>query len=227
METKSISILVIDGDSASRNYLAAMLGKSGYTVLLASLGREGLILAWRDKPDIIILDPVLPDLTGLELVTRLRQDRRTSKVPCVALSSREDSQEMTALLAAGCNEYLVKSSQAPQKLLELLPRLLNIVQTPEKQGKLIVFLSAKGGTGTSSLCANIATCLASAKTDNKVAVMDLVLPIGSIAHIVGYERRLNLVTAAMQKPRPDNGRVFQGESSACLRVVFLPVGWCA
>jgi pilus assembly protein CpaE len=200
METKSISILVIDGDSASRNYLAALLGKSGYTVLSASLGREGLILAWRDQPDLIILDPVLPDLTGLELVTRLRQDRRTSEVPCVALSSREDLQEMTTLLAAGCNEYLVKSNQAPQKLSELLPRLLNIVQTPEKQGKLIVFLSAKGGTGTSSLCANVATCLASAKTDKKVAVMDLVLPIGSIAHIVGYDEHLNLVTAAMQRP---------------------------
>ena len=176
-----------------------MLNKGGYTVLSASLGREGLISAWRDQPNIIILDPVLPDLTGLELVTRLRQDRRTSTVPLVALSSQENSQEMTALLAAGCSEYLVKSSQTPQELLELLPRFLNgEVQAPKKQGKLIVFLSAKGGTGTSSLCANIAMCLASDKVDQKVAVMDLVLPIGSIAHIVGYDEPLNLVTAAMQ-----------------------------
>ncbi len=209
METKSISILVIDGDPASRSYLAAMLGKSGYAVLSASLGREGLILAWRDRPDLIVLDPVLPDLTGLDLVTRLRQDRRTSEVPCVALSSREDSQEMTTLLAAGCNGYLVKSRQAPQKLLELLQRLLGIVQTPEKRGKLIVFLSAKGGTGTSSLCANVATCLASAKMDKKVAVMDLVLPIGSIAHIVGYEEHLNLVTAAMQRPDQTTAAYFR------------------
>ena len=74
METTLISVLVIDGDSASRNYLAAMLNKSGYTVLSAALGREGLISAWRDQPSIIILDPALPDLTGLELVNRLRQD---------------------------------------------------------------------------------------------------------------------------------------------------------
>ncbi len=200
MEASSFSVLVIDGDSASRHYLADLLGKSGYMVLLASLGREGLILAWRDKPDLIILDPVLPDLTGLELLTRLRQDRRTAEVPCVALSSREDEQERAALLAAGCNEYLVKSRQAPQQLSELLPRFLHGEQAPEKQGKLIVFLSAKGGTGTSSLCANVATCVASANTDKKVAVMDLVLPIGSIAHIVGYEERLNLVSVAMQRP---------------------------
>jgi pilus assembly protein CpaE len=201
METNLISVLVVDGDSASRNYLAAMLSKSGYSVLLASLGREGLISAWRDQPNIIILDPVLPDLTGLEMVTRLRQDRRTSTVSLVALSSRENPQEMAALLAAGCSEYLVKSSQTLQKLLELLPSLgSGEHKVPKKQGKLIVFLSAKGGTGTSSLCANIAMCLASEKMDKKVAVMDLVLPIGSIAHIVGYDDGLNLVTAAGQEP---------------------------
>ena len=201
METKVISVLVIDGDSASRDYLVAMLGKSGYSVLSASLGREGLISAWRDQPSIIILDPVLPDLTGLELVTRLRQDRRTSKVSLVALSSWENPQERTALLAAGCSEYMVKSSQTLQKLLELFSRFVSGEQkVPKKLGKLIAFLSAKGGTGTSSLCINIAMYLASEKTDKKVAVMDLVLPIGSIAYIVGYNDRLNLVTAAMQGP---------------------------
>jgi len=190
---------VIDADSVSRNYLAAMLGKGGYTVLSAAVGREGLISAWRDQPGIIIFDAALPDLSGLDLVTRLRQDRRTSTVALVALSSRENPQEMAALLAAGCSEYIVKSSQTVQKLLELLPRFISGVQNvPTKQGKLINFLSAKGGTGTSSLCANIAMCLASEKPDKKVAVVDLVLPIGSIAHIVGYSERLNLVTAAMQ-----------------------------
>ena len=201
METPLISVLVIDADSASRNYLAAMLSKSGYSALSAALGREGLISAWRDQPRIIILDPALPDLSGLEFVNRLRQDRRTSKVILVALSSRENPQEMATLLAAGCNEYMVKSSQTLQKLLELLPRLMSGEQNvSKKQGKLIAFLSAKGGTGTSSLCANIAMCLASEKMDIKVAVIDLVLPIGSIAHIVGRTDCLNLVTAAMLGP---------------------------
>ena len=198
METNLNSVLVIDSDSASRNYLVATLSKNGYLALSAALGREGLISAWTDQPRIIILDPALPDLSGLELVNRLQQDRRTSRVILVALSSRENPQEVAALLAAGCSEYMVKSNQTIQKLLELLPRLLSGEQNINtKQGKLIAFLSAKGGTGTSSLCANIAMCLASEKMDKKVAVIDLVLPIGSIAHIVGYTDRLNLVTAAM------------------------------
>jgi pilus assembly protein CpaE len=199
MEPKAISILVIDGDSTSRNYLADALGKSGFSIVSAPLGREGLIAAWRDRPRVIILDSVLPDLTGLELVTRLRRDRRTSRVLLVALSSQEKSQERAALLTAGCNEYLVKSSQTLKELQELLSDFANgRKKAPKAQGKLIAFLSAKGGVGTSSLCVNIAMTLASEKADKKVAVVDLVLPIGSIAYIVGYNGRLNLVTAAMQ-----------------------------
>jgi pilus assembly protein CpaE len=210
MDTTLVSVLVIDGDSVSRNYLAAMLGKSGYSVLSAALGREGLISAWRDKPGVIILDPDLPDLPGLELVNRLRQDRRTAKVILVALSSRENPQEMAALLSAGCSDYLVKSSQTVQKLLELLPGFISGKPIlPKKPGKLIAFLSAKGGTGTTSLCANIAMCLGSEQADKKVAVIDLVLPIGSIAHMVGYTERLNLVTAALQRRDQQTARYFK------------------
>ncbi|HVM71930.1 MAG TPA: response regulator [Anaerolineales bacterium] len=201
MEPTPSSILVIDADTASRNYLASMLKKNGYSVFSAALGREGLISAWRDLPQVILLDSSLPDITGLELVTRLRQDRRTSKVIMFTLSNREDPQDMAALLAAGCSEYLVKSSQTVQELLELIPRYLSGgLNVPKKQGTLISFMSAKGGTGTSSLCANIAMCLASDKMDKKVALIDLVLPIGSIANIVGYADRFNLVTASMLAP---------------------------
>ena len=210
MDIQPISILVIDGDAASRNYLTHMLHKSSFTVQSVTLGREGLISAWKDLPDIIILDPVLPDLAGLELVTRLRQDRRTAKVPCIALSSRRDSSDMNALLSAGCNDYMAKSSQALPRLLELIPRLLRGESTAaKKRGMLVAFLSAKGGTGTSSLCANIAMCLGSEKIEARVAVMDLVLPIGSIADIVGYTDRLNLLTVMMQNPAETTSDFFK------------------
>ena len=210
MDTKPISILVIDGDAASRNYLAVMLQKSNYTVLTASLAREGLISAWKDQPDIIILDPGLPDLSGLELLNRLRQDRRTSIVPCVALSSLQDAQDKSALLSAGCNEYMTKSSQALPHLLELIPRLLQAKSAPpNKRGILVAFLSSKGGTGTSSLCVNIAMCLGSEKIETRVAVMDLVLPIGSIADIVGADSSLNLVTVATQDPAQTTSTYFK------------------
>jgi len=90
---------------------------------------------------------------------------------------------------------MTKSSQALESLLGLFPRWLEGEPTQAKLGKLIAFLSAKGGTGTSSLCSNLAMAIASTGSE-KVAVMDLVLPIGSIANIVGYNEQLNLVSVA-------------------------------
>jgi pilus assembly protein CpaE len=200
METKLTTILVIDGDPTSCSYLARKLTKNGYRVITASLGREGLISAWKDLPDLAIMDPALPDITGLELISRVRQDRRTGNLPFIALTGKENPQEMSALLAAGCSEYLVKSSDTLERVLDIIPRVLNVDQKPSNKGKLIAFLSAKGGTGTSSLCANIAMAMASEHPEKKIAVVDLVLPIGSIADIVGFKDNHNLTTAAMQKP---------------------------
>lgn len=200
MNAQPISILVIDEDPGSLRYIRSFLEQHGYSVFTASQGRDGLISAWKDLPEIIIFDPAISDIPPLELLKRLHQDRRTASVPCIALSGQQDQSEMDALIQAGCREYLVKSSQALPYLLELIPRLLT--KKPAEAGKLgylVVFLSAKGGAGTSSLCANIAMCQGAEPTENRVAILDLVLPIGSIAEIVGYEDRLNIVSIAAQE----------------------------
>ncbi len=190
-------ILIVDADSASRNFVASALHKDGHEILLAASGKEGLIVAWRDRPDILIVDPVLPDLKGEELATRLRSDARTAKSPLVALSSDPQPARARSCMDAGFNEYLVKTAQAVPALVEVVNRLSgNAAVYPKDGGLLIVFLSAKGGTGTSSLCANIATNIAENQPEAKVAVVDLVLPIGSIAEIVGHSSEENLITIA-------------------------------
>lgn len=80
---------------------------------------------------------------------------------------------------------------------DALLRLLGLTEEVMKQGGLsIVFLSAKGGTGTSSMCANVAMNIAQSQPEARMVVVDLVLPIGSIAPIVGYEGDLNIVNMA-------------------------------
>lgn len=208
MDKTPVTVLIIDGDATSRNYLSAMLTKAGYQVLAVSSGREGLISAWKDHPEVIVFDPVLPDLPGVELVTRLRQDRRTAEVMCIALANREDSQEMSALLAAGCNEYLLKSVNTLPRLFDFIPRATDKPVVPVKHGKLVAFISAKGGMGTSTLCVNLAMCAAQAKQEKRVAVLDLVLPIGSISTIIGCDDRINLISTALQNPETINSAWF-------------------
>ncbi|MEW6400771.1 MAG: response regulator [Chloroflexota bacterium] len=195
-------ILIVDSDAASRNFIARQLQEQNYEVLQAGSGKEGLISAWRDRPDLIIAEPVLADLKGEELAHKLRQDARTAAVPLIALSSDASVARIRSSQDAGFNEYIVKSGEAITALNEAVGRLLGLSAGGAREGGLlIVFLSAKGGTGVSSLCANFAMTIAHSQPEARVAVADLVLPIGSVAPIVGYTGETNIVTASDMSPQ--------------------------
>ena len=202
-------ILVIDENAASRNYLLNFLREKQFNVLEAASGREALIAAWRDEPDLVLFDPVFSDIRDEEFIQKLRSNSRTSTTPLIALSSDSSLFRKEACLKAGVTEYLIKSSQAIPALEESLARLFggsrgvdeqkpaeSVNREEKDSGLLIVFLSAKGGTGTSSLCANLAMNITHSQPEARVVVADLVLPIGSIGQIVGYEGKTNLITVA-------------------------------
>ncbi len=190
-------ILIVDADVASRNFIIRSLQGPKFEVIEAGSGKEGLIYAWRDHPDLVVVDPTIADISGEEFAVKLKQDARTTHVPLIAFCSDQSMARTNSCLDAGFNEYIVKSGQAMPKLLETVNRLLGISGAIMKQGGLLmVFLSAKGGTGTSSLCANIAMNVKQNKPQARVAVLDMVLPIGSIASIVGYEGTQNIVSVS-------------------------------
>ena len=207
-------ILIVDENTASRSFLSNTLREKQFNVLEASSGKEGLIVAWRDEPDLILFDPVLSDLKDDEFIAKLRNNPRTKKMPLIALSGDPGPTRREACINAGVDEYLVKSSHALASLEEILTRTFSAQTTKESEragqepGLLIVFLSAKGGTGTSSLCANIAMNIKQGQPEARVVVVDLVLPIGSIGQIVGYEGNLNIVTVADRSGGQTSGDYF-------------------
>lgn len=203
------TILVIAADLATRRFIGLKLKEAGAKVLLAPTAKEGLILAWRDRPDGILIDPDLPDLDGLELVRKLRHDRRTAHTPIIALSGNSQPDAILSGLEAGFDEYLIKSPAAVEQLLQAFRRRLHAVPggTPAPQetggagGRLLLFASPKGGVGTSSLCVNTAAMIAEDHPDWQLAVVDLVLPIGSLAAITGVEAmEINLVQLCALPP---------------------------
>jgi pilus assembly protein CpaE len=198
----STTVLLIDADEANRNFLAQLLQKKNYRVRHATSGAEGVRLVDEETPSLVIFDTHLPDLRATELIERLQRNPAIADVPCVVLASRSDPEEMQACLQAGCAEYYVKSGMVMMTLVDAIPRLLvegRRLRKKRDRGSLIVFLSAKGGTGTSSLCANIAMNMAAHLTQSTVAVADLVLPMGSIASLVGLpDSDLNLVAVAAE-----------------------------
>ncbi len=116
------SVLIVDENLASRNFLANTLREKQFKVLEARSGKEALIIAWRDEPDLVLFDPILSDLTDEEFIRKLRNNSRTSKTPLIALSSDPSPVRKEICLNAGVNEYLVKSSQAVPALAESLWR---------------------------------------------------------------------------------------------------------
>jgi pilus assembly protein CpaE len=205
-------ILVVDADAASRNFITRTLQQKQVVVLSTGSGKDGLIMIWRDRPDLVIIDPELPDISGEEMVTKLRQDTRLSGVSFIALSSNQSVAHLKSCLNAGFNEFIPKTNQAIPTLLETVGRLLGAMAAPAKEGALLfAFLSAKGGIGTSSLCANLATSIATNQPETRVAVADLVLPIGSISQIVGYNGKHDLITVADLSPEQTDEEFFKHE----------------
>ena len=194
-----VPLLLIEPDESIATFLSQMLSRVGFQVQVVSSGKEGLISAWRDQPDIIVLELNLPDIDGLEVVRKLRSDQRTNRKIIVGLTSRSQPEDTTAGLEAGLDQYIVKQTDAVDTLLRYLAGEQRVKQLKQKakepipSNKLIAFLSAKGGIGTSSLCLNVANYIARQDSNRTVAVLDLVLPIGSLAQITGSKRPIDLV----------------------------------
>lgn len=205
-------ILIVDSDAASRNFIARKLLEKNYEILQVDSGKEGLISTWRDRPDLVIADPAMSDLNGEEFASRLRHDPRTSQIPLIALSSDHNPARVKSCQESGFNEYIIKSGQAVSMLSDVITRLFGVTAGIMKQGGLMmVFLSAKGGTGTSSMCANMAYNISTAEPESKVVVADLVFPIGSIAPIVNYTEMENIVTIADRSPIQADAAFFANE----------------
>jgi Flp pilus assembly CpaE family ATPase len=194
---EQIKVLIIDADETSRKFLGQMLQKRNYLALQASNGTEGLETARKAQPELIVVETNLPDYSPIEFMKQMELNPVLARIPCIVLSGHSDPDEMQACLEVGYAEYFVKSGMVMMTMVESIPKILvssGKKKTESQDGLLFVFLSAKGGTGTSSLCANIGMNIAQHIAQSSVAIADLVLPIGSIANIVGLEGGLNIAS---------------------------------
>jgi signal transduction histidine kinase len=102
------TILYIEDDPASRSLVERTLRHAGYRVLVAERGLEGIDIARRECPDLILTDINLPDLSGREITTRLRGDLRFERTPIVALTAMGYGENRALAMAAGVTGYMTK-----------------------------------------------------------------------------------------------------------------------
>ncbi len=108
------TILVVEDDRSLREGLAMNFRLRGYRVLTAADGDEGLRAAFDEKPDLVVLDLMLPGTDGLEILAELR--RREVGVPVLILSARDRLQDKVRGLEIGADDYLTKPFQLPELL---------------------------------------------------------------------------------------------------------------
>ncbi|MDE3079763.1 MAG: diguanylate cyclase [Paracoccaceae bacterium] len=125
-------VLVVDDVSTNRIVLKVKLADACYEVLQAANGLTGLEIARREVPDVILLDPDLPDIGGIEVCRRLRADPATRAIPIVMLTATDDAVSRCAALAAGADDFLSK----PLDDQVLLARLRSLLRAQEAEAEL-------------------------------------------------------------------------------------------
>jgi DNA-binding response OmpR family regulator len=218
----SAKILIVDDDLVTRNWLKSVLERENYAVTMAERGQAALDQIARERPDLLVMDIVLADMAGLELLRRLRQDPASQDLRVIVLSRKASSDDMVAGLSAGADDYLAKRPGADVDLVSKIRVLLAMPKAssgapPAPNGQVFAFCSGKGGTGTTSVCVNAAYAMTRLEPNAQVLLVDMVLPVGTVGSSVGYESERTIAQLTQ----------VQGEMDRALvdRYVSPPTRW--
>lgn len=124
METTAKTILLVEDDRFLRRGCEVSLRRRGYTVLTAADGEEALRAIRAEAPALILLDLLLPKVTGLEVLRALRSEEKTRAVPVLVLSNSSNERDVEEVRALGIAGYLVKANLSLQDLGDHVGRLL-------------------------------------------------------------------------------------------------------
>jgi CheY-like chemotaxis protein len=125
MERPMFKILIIEDNDDNRDILKHQLAYLGYEVVEAANGLEGLQQVESEKPDLVIVDIMMPELDGREVARRLRASSKTKELPILAATVLFHTEDIHSCLMAGCNDVLTK----PFTLQQLKEKLDKFSQT--------------------------------------------------------------------------------------------------
>jgi adenylate cyclase len=116
-------ILIVDDEPELVEMLKIRLEASGYDVISASDGEEGLKRAEKEKPDLILLDIMMPGMDGLVVLARLRNNLETNFIPVIMLTAKGDTSAILEAQREFATDYVIKPFE-PQHLLSLIQKCL-------------------------------------------------------------------------------------------------------
>jgi pilus assembly protein CpaE len=184
-------IAVIDDEAPNRAYLQTLLGTAGFDVQAAPGGDEGVALVEKERPDLVLVDLMMPEVDGFRVCERIRKGPAGAHTTIVVLSVLDGLESKVRALELGADEYLVK----PVESRELLLRLRGMIdradrlrqQGSQARGRLTVVAGAKGGIGTSTVAMNLAALVTRGRSAEAVVLADLAVPVGTLGSMLNIQ----------------------------------------
>ena len=188
-------ILIVDDQAMMLKLMSHPLEQDGYTIVTAMTGQEALQKIQNEQPNLVILDLMLPDISGIDVCRRIRQVLHLTDLPIIILSGQTELSAKIHGLEAGADEYVTKPVDPKEmavrvkSLLARTERLRQVVVTPgtqrPRQAKIVAVIGAKGGVGTTTLAANLASGLA--MRNYKCVAVELRPYFGTLARQFGVK----------------------------------------
>jgi DNA-binding response OmpR family regulator len=117
-------ILIIEDDNFLRELIVKKLLREGFEVKEALDGEEGVKKTKEEKPDLVLLDLILPTFDGFEVLSRIKMDSETKEIPVVILSNLGQKDEIERGMAMGAADYLVKANFTPSEIVAKIKAIL-------------------------------------------------------------------------------------------------------
>jgi pilus assembly protein CpaE len=152
-------VIVIDDDPAALRLAGYVFQRAGYEVHLAANGADGLAKVDEVKPDLVILDVMMPDMSGLTVCQRLRSRPSTARLPIIMLSAKSLVGDKVSGFQVGADDYVAKPVDAKELLARAGALLHRVAQTRPPAGRIVAVVGAKGGVGVTTVAVNMAVTL--------------------------------------------------------------------
>ena len=111
-----MKILYVEDNDDNVYMLKNRLTRAGFTIVVATDGAQGVVMATTEKPDLILMDLTLPDIDGEEATRRLKADPATRHIPVIALTANAMNGDREKAIAAGCDDFDTKPVEMPRLL---------------------------------------------------------------------------------------------------------------
>lgn len=188
-------ILIIDDDIDTLKLVGLLLQRNGYQVAAAKSGPQGIQKARQVRPDLILLDVMMPGMDGYETARHLRADPETASIPIIMFTAKSQLDDKLAGFESGADDYVTKPVH-PAELLARVRRALSRTTgalrseppaaAEETQGFAVGIMGAKGGVGATTVALNLGIALRQ-QSKHSVIIAEMRPAHGSLGVELGFE----------------------------------------